>query len=116
LKDLSEDAMAELTVRLLCDEVLCNQFYHSFGLESRHPQKMFRENENIGKLFPDTPVKLVRDVCRALQLYDLVELLEKAAKPRALRPALPLNEIAKLPSYSNRPTTFYRKVKILFCW
>ena len=113
LKDLSEEAIAELTIKLQSDEVLCNQFYHSFGLESRHPKKMFIEIENIGKLFPDTPVKLVIDVCRALQLYDLVELLEKAAKPRTLRQALPLKEIAKLPSYSNRPTTFYRKVKIV---
>ena len=114
MKDLSEDAMAELAIRLRCDELLWNQFYHSFGLESRHPQKIFREVENIGKLFPDTPVKLVSDVCQALQLYDLVELLEKAAKPRTLRPALPLKEIAQLPSYSNRPTAFYRKAKILF--
>ena len=113
LKDLSEEAIAELTIKLQSDEVLCNQFYHSFGLESRHPKKMLIEIENIGKLFPDTPVKLVIDVCRALQLYDLVELLEKAAKPRTLRQALPLKEIAKLPSYSNRPTTFYRKVKIV---
>ena len=113
LKDLSEEVITELTIILRSDEVLCNQFYHSFGLESRHPQKRFIEIENIGKLFPDTPVKLVIDVCRALQLYDLVELLEKAAKPRTLRPALPLKEIAELHSYSNRPTTFYRKVKIV---
>ena len=75
---------------------------------------MFAQIGDIGKLFPDTPIKLVIDVCRALQLYDLVELLEKAAKPRTLRPALPLKEIAKLPSDSNRPTTFYRKVNIMF--
>ena len=74
---------------------------------------MFEQIGNIGKLFPDTPIKLVTDVCRALQLYDLAELLEKAAKPRTLRPALPLKEIAKLPSDSNRPTTFYSKVNIM---
>ena len=75
---------------------------------------MFGEIGNIGKLFPDTPVKLVIDVCRALQLHDLVELLEKPARPRTLRPALQLKEIAKLVSYSNRPITFYSKVKIVF--
>ena len=53
-------------------------------------------------------------VCRALQLHDLVELLEKPARPRTLRPALQLKEIAKLVSYSNRPITFYSKVKIVF--
>ena len=75
---------------------------------------MFGEIGNIGKLFPDTSIKLVIDVCRALQLHDLVELLEKAAKPRTLRAALPLKEIAKLPSDSNRQTTFYSKVNIMF--
>ena len=74
---------------------------------------MLGEIGNIGKLFPDTPIKLVIDVCRALRLYDLVELLEKAGKPRTLRAALPLKEIAKLPSDSNRPTTFYSKVNIM---
>ena len=114
LKDLSEETIAELTKRLRSDEVSCNQFYHSFGLENRQPNKMFMEISNIGKLFPDTPIKLVIEVCRALQLYDLVELLEKPARPRTLRPALPLKEIAKLVSYSNRPTTLYSKVKIVF--
>ena len=74
---------------------------------------MFVQIGNIGKLFPDTPIKLVKDVCRALQLYDLAELLEKAAKPRTLRPALPLKEIVKLPSDSNRPITFYSNVNIM---
>ena len=113
LKDLSEEAIAEFTWRLGCDEVSRNQFYQSFGLENRYAQKMFVYIGHIGKLFPDTPIKLLIDVCRALQLNDLVELLEKAAKPRTLRPALPLKEIAKLPSDSKRPTTFYTKVKIV---
>jgi len=114
LKDLSKKAIAEFIRRLRCDKVLLDQFYHSFGLENRHFQKMFVEIGDIGKLFPDTPIKLLIDFCRALQLYDLVEFLEKAAKPRTLRPALPLKEIAKLPSDSKRPTTFYSKVKIVF--
>ena len=114
MKDLSEETIAELTNRLRSDEVSCNQFYYSFGLEDNHPRKVFGEIRNISKLFPDTPIKLVIDVCRALKLYDLVELLEKAAKPRTLRAALPLKEIAKLPSDSNRLTTFYSKVNIMF--
>ena len=112
MKDLSEETIAELAKRLRSDEVSCNQFYHSFGLENRQPKKMFMEISSIGKLFPDTPIKLVIDVCQALQLYDLVELMEKPARPRTLRPALPLKEIAKL--VSNRPTTLYSKVKIVF--
>ena len=114
LKDLSKKAIAEFIRRLRCDKVLLDQFYHSFGLENRYFQKMFVEIGDIRKLFPDTPIKLLIDFCRALQLYDLVEFLEKAAKPRTLRPALPLKEIAKLPSDSKRPTTFYSKVKIVF--
>ena len=114
MKDLSEETIAEFTFRLQSDEVSFNQFYHSFGLENRQPQKMLRETGNIFKLFPDTPIELVTDVCRSLHLYDLAELLEKAAKPRTLRPALPLREIAKSLSYSNRSTTIYSKVNIVF--
>ena len=74
---------------------------------------MFGEFGNIAKLFPDTPIKLVIDVCRALKLYDLLELLQKAGKPRTLRPALPLKEMTKLLGYSNL-TIFYSKVKVVF--
>ena len=70
--------------------------------------------EIFATYFPILPIKLVIDVFRSLHLYDLVELLEKALQPRTLRPALPLKEIATLLSYSNRPTTFYSKVKIVF--
>ena len=86
------------------------QFCQAFGL---NPRKSFYDViENIGELFPDTPVRLLRDVCESLQLYDLVELLEKA-KPRTLRPALPLEEIEKLRSDSNRPTKFHSKAAVL---
>ena len=47
-----------------------------------------------------------------MQLYDLAELLDKA-KPRTLRPALPLEEIGNLSNASNRPTTFYSKAAVL---
>ena len=114
LKDLSEETIAKFTLRLGYDEVSCNQFFHSFGLHNSDPQKMSVYIGDIGKLFPDTPIKLLIDVCQALQLNDLVELLEKAIKPRTLRPVLPMKEIAKLPSDSKRPTTFYSKVKIVF--
>ena len=41
------------------------------------------------------------------------EFLEKATKPRTLRPALPLQEIEKLSSVSNRPPKVYSKAKVL---
>ena len=39
--------------------------------------------------FLETPLKLLKDVFDAVQLCDLVDLLEKE-KPRTLRPSLPL--------------------------
>ena len=68
--------------------------------------------KDISELFPDTPVRLLKDISEALQLYDLAELLDKA-KPRTLRPALPLEEIGNLSNASNRPTTFYSKAAVL---
>ena len=63
-------------------------------------------------LFPDTPVNVLKEVFEALNLYDLVELLEKV-KPRTLRPSLPLKDIGKLPNAVNRPTTYYCNLEVL---
>ena len=68
---------------------------------------------NIGKIFPDTPVKLLKEVFEALKLFDFAEFLEKATKPRTLRPALPLKEIENLSNVNNRPTKVYSKAKVL---
>ena len=102
----------ELTSKLNRNKDILNRFYRSFGLHPDLPQdKLGRRN--IGKIFPDTPVKLLKEVFEALKLYDFVEFLEKAPKPRTLRPALPLKEIEKLSDASNRPTKVYRKAKVL---
>ena len=107
----------ELTSKLNRNKDVLNRFYRSFGLHPDLPQdKLGRRN--IGKIFPDTPVKLLKEVFEALKLYDFAEFLEKATKPRTLRPALPLKEIEKLSSVSNRPTKVYSKAKVLivdFC-
>ena len=67
----------------------------------------------IRELFPDTPVTLLRDVFEKLQLYDLVDLLEKV-KPRTLRPAFPMKEMDKLVNArKQRPPKFYRKAEVL---
>ena len=111
LKDLSEDVTAELTSKLRSDPVTLERFYQSFGLD---PKKLSaRGLRNIGEFFPDTPVKLLKEVFEALRLYDLVELLEKVTKPRTLRPALSLKEIEKLPNVNDRPTKFYSKAQVL---
>jgi len=112
LKDLEEDVIPELRVRLAGDQVAARHIYNSFGIKGP-----FHESMNIFALFPDTPVKLLKDVLEALQLYDLVELLEKPQKPqpvRSLRPALPLQEIEKLRKTTDpRPTTYHSNVAVL---
>ena len=112
LKDLSMELTEELTSKLNRNKDVLNRFYRSFGLD---PDLLRGEldRRNIGKIFPDTPVKLLKEVFEALKLYDFAEFLEKATKPRTLRPALPLKEIEKLSDASNRPTKVYSKAKVL---
>ena len=102
----------ELTSKLNRNKDVLNRFYRSFGLDPDLLQDKLGPR-NIGKIFPDTPVKLLKEVFEALKLYDFAEFLEKATKPRTLRPALPLKEIEKLSSVSNRPTKVYSKAKVL---
>ena len=103
LKDLSKAVTAKVAIRLGSDRIALERFYKSHGLD---PYKL-RLNRlgKISKFFPDTSVKELQEVFEALQLYDLVELLEKV-KPRTLRPVLSLKEIEKLPNASNRPVKF----------
>ena len=69
--------------------------------------------KKLRKLFPDTPVTLLRDFFDKVQLYDLVDLLEKV-KPRTLRPVFPIKEMDKLVSgRKQRPPKFYRKAEVL---
>ena len=112
MKDLSMELTEELTSKLNRNKDVLNRFYRSFGLD---PDLLHDEldRRNIGKIFPDTPVKLLKEVFEALKLYDFAEFLEKATKPRTLRPALPLKEIEKLSSVGNRPTKVYSKAKVL---
>ena len=112
MKDLPEKVTTELKWQLQMDPVAEKWFYESFGLappkESRDPQVL----EDLEILFPETPLKLLKYVFDALQLCDLVDLLEKE-KPRTLRPSLPLRDIRIKPNYSNRPTRFYSKAAVL---
>ena len=103
--------MTELASRLQNDSVALERFYRSFGLDSGKLRT--RGLSDIKELFPDTPVKMLKDVCEALQLYDLAELLDKVTKPRALRPALPLKEIEKLPRANNRPIKIFTQAEVL---
>ena len=103
----------ELTSRLNRNQDVLHQFYRSFGLDPSLLYDFRDRRRNIGNFFPDTPIKLLKEVFEALKLYDFAEFLEKAAKRRTLRPALPLKEIEKLSNVSNRPTKVYSKAKVL---
>ena len=81
----------EFTSRLQNDPVAQERFYRSFGLDSR--KLRIRGLSDIKELFPDTPVKMLKEVCEA--------------------PALPLKEIEKLPSANYRPTKIYTKAEVL---
>ena len=66
-------------------------------------------------MFPDTLVKLLKEVFEALQLYDLIDLLEEG-KPRAtrsLRPALRLQEMKKLRNPDDRPISYHSSAAVL---
>jgi len=94
------------------DPISLEWFHHSFGLDREKTLHYPGQLGHVFKLFPDTPVKLLKDVCEALQLHDVVELLEKA-RPRTLRPAFPMKEIEKLSHGRKRSTTLYSKVAAL---
>ena len=112
LKDLSKEVTEELTSRLNSNRDVLNRFYRSFGLDPDLLYDKRGRRVDIGNIFPDTPVKLLKEVFEALKLYDLAEFLEKVTKRRTLRPALPLQEIEKL-SNANRPIKVYSKVEAL---
>ena len=111
MKDVSDQVTTEFTSRLKSDTVALERFYRSFGLD---PSKLrTRGLSDMKELFPDTPVKMLKDVCEALQLFDLVELLDKVTKPRTLRPALPLKEIENFSRTNNRPIKIFTKAEVL---
>ena len=102
----------ELTSRLSSDPTALDRFYRSFGLDSTRIYSR-RGQWSITEFFPDTPIKMLKEVFEALKLYDLVELLERVTKPRTLHPALSLKEIETLQDASDRPTKFYSKAEVL---
>lgn len=104
---------SELTSRLLRDPNALDRFYRSFGLNSTKFSSRPRGQWSITEFFPDTPIKMLKEVFGALHLYDLVELLQRVSKPRTLHPALSLKEIENLQDARNRPTKFYSKAKVL---
>ena len=100
--------ISEIQGRLERDHDAFKRVLQSFGI-SKTPLR-WRNFSSIFQLFPDTPVTMLKDVFEALQLYDLLELLEiqSAIKPhRSLQLAYTLDEIKKLNGVADLPTTYH---------
>ena len=115
LKDLNSELIGKLEGRLKNDQTAFQQICRSFGIDRSLFLSRERILSGILSMFPDTPVKLLKEVFEALQLYDLIDLLEEG-KPRAtrsLRPALRLQEIEKLRNPDDRPISYHSSVAVL---
>ena len=99
--------ISEIQGRLERDHDAFKRVLQSFGI-SKTPLRL-RNFSSIFRLFPDTPVTMLKEVFEALQLYDLLELLEiKSIKPhRSLQLAYTLDEIKKLNGVADLPTTYH---------
>ena len=111
LRHLSKDVTDNLRRRIEGDAAAAGRILQSFGISAH-----IHFSGHIFYLFPDTPVKLLKAVFEALELFDLVEMLEKAAKhsiSKSLRSVLTLDEIEKLKNTDSRPTSFLGKAAVL---
>ena len=127
LKDLSQDVIRKLDFKLDMDNTAWEQICKSFGMTKYTPmldpwllkysdfRRTRSEFSKILGMFSHVPVKLFKEVLEALQLYDLIDLLEEG-KPRAtrsLRPVLRLQEIEKLRNPNDRPISYHSSVAVL---
>ena len=117
LKDLNSELIGKLDVRLKHDHTAFEQVLQSFGFDRALSLNFLRTSplSEILSMFPDTPVKLLKEVFEAFQLYDLIDLLEEG-KPRAIRlvrPALRLQEMEKLRNPDDRPISYHSSVAVL---
>ena len=114
-KDLSKEVTSELRGRIEADSESARLILQSFGITTGIVGQHSLEHM-ADVFFPNIPVKLLKDVFEALQLYDLVELLEERANPlvtRPLRPALSLDEIRKLRNTASRPISYHSRDAVL---
>ena len=105
---MNERVISEIQERLNRDRDAFKRVLQSFGI-TKNPLPL-RNFSSIFQLFPDTPVTMLKDVFEALQLYDLLELLElkSAIKPHSsLQLAYTLDEIKKRNGVADLPTTYH---------
>ena len=99
--------------KLSADRVGLERVFRFFGLKvDFRPSSHFPSMRQIAHSFPNTPVDLMRQCFEALQMYDLVDLLEKAVKTSSLRPVLSSGEVEALRT-SNLPTKSHNNVVVL---
>ena len=114
-KDIRSEVIGKLDERLTNDQTALKQIFQTFGIDTSPSPMYIITFCEILSMFPDTPVKLLKEVFEALQLYDLIDLLEEG-KPRAtrsLRPALRSQEIEKLRNPDDRPISYHSSVAVL---
>ena len=114
-KDLGSEVIRKLEGRLENDQTAFKQICQSFGIDRTPFFSRASTFSEILNVFPYTPVSLLKEVFEALQLYDLIDLLEEG-KPRAtrsLRPVLRLQEIEKLRNPDDRPISYHSSVAFL---
>ena len=105
---MNERVISEIRERLNRDRDAIKRVLQSFGI-TKNPLPL-RNFSSIFQLFPDTPVTILKDVFEALQLYDLLELLELklVIKPHSsLQLAYTLDEIKKRNGVADLPTTYH---------
>ena len=110
MRHLRPELANELKHRIDADTVAARHICQSFGITGDVTAGA------IFKLFPDTPLHLLRDVFESLELLDLAELLDKQMKSstsRSLRAVLTFDEIRKLKNTDSRPVTFHSKAAVL---
>ena len=99
--------------KLSADEVGLNRVFRFFGLKvDFRPSSHVSCMRQLAHNFPNTPVDLMRQCFEALQMYDLVDLLEKAVKTISLRPVLSSGEVETLRT-GNLPTKSHNNVVVL---
>ena len=99
--------------KLSADRVGLERVFRFFGLKvDFRPSSHVSCMRQIAHSFPNTPVDLMRQCFEALQMYDLVDLLEKAVKTSSLRPVLSSGEVETLRT-SNLPTKSHNNVVVL---
>ena len=106
---MNRRVISKIQDRLDRDGDALERILESFGI-TKNRRSRLRNIFSIYQLLSDTPVTMLKDVFEALQLYDLLELLEiKSAIKlhRSLQLAYTLDEIKKLNVVADLPTTYH---------